>query len=374
MNNTIQSNMSIKTIAMQGKTQMKTISEVSKKGSVKVSAKGDEIVKTQDSALSVKTTQNKYISNPTTDVLKKNIKTEAPLEKVHLKENAHDVPKPNRFAGIEKGESVNKGTAYIRATFNVNKAKNALKNYITNVLESNLGQMNAHYPYTAITEELILHIVRASGKFNTMSANKADLYTITLENIQRGLRDSLEFGPEVKYLTDSFNKLAMDYTTTFFDTKKALSEFIESKVFTNNMIHINKDALNFVCYILSNVMGSLTRLACSYSEYSKKNNVLIRNFTAAAGVYFTGSIRELVLQRLTEIESLFSQKKAEDKETDDAVANDDVVEDDVVVEDDDVVEDEDEDEDEDDDDDAVNDDDTVEDDAVEDDANEDDSE
>ena len=277
--------MSAKNVSTIKASEKTATPDLPKKGRISVSAKGDQVVKTD------------------IDDSKKNAKSDV--------DDTPKIIKASRFAGVEKGDAANKGTAYIRATFNVNKAKHSLKNYISKTLDSKLGQMNAHYPYTAIVEELILHIVRSSGKYNAISAKKADLYNITLDNIQRGMRESNDFGSEVKYLVDSFNNLSMDYIPTFFDTEKALKEFIQTKSFTNNIVVINNDALNFICFIIANIMSSLTRIACSYSEYAKKNNVLIRNFTSASGVYFGGSIREVIIQRLTEIEGLFSQKKAD---------------------------------------------------------------
>lgn len=298
----------------------KTVEETPKKGGVKVSAKdAKQLIKVKSTKSDEKTTKPiEKMKTTTKQVKQTNDEPEKkqvgrPSSKTNPKnEDVEKITKPNRFANVEKGDAANKNTAYIHATFNVNKAKTALKNYINKTLELQLGQMNAHYPYTAIVEELVLHIIRASGKFNMMSAKKADLYNITLENIQRGMRESSEFGPEIKLLVDSFNKTAMDYIPTFFDTEKALRSFIETKAFTNTTnVHINNDALNFVCYILSHIMGNLTRCACSYSEYAKKNNVLIKNFRFACKLYFNGPIRELLIQRLSEIEALFaSQKKS----------------------------------------------------------------
>ena len=141
--------------------------------------------------------------------------------------------KTNRMAGVEKNGAVNKGTAFINATFNVNLAKKALHSYIRNTLSLDIGTINAQYPYTAIAEFLVQHIVRSSGKFSAKSAKKADLYEINFENIKRGIRESHEYGIEIKALVDTYNPIALNYISTFFDTEKALRVFIETKTFTN---------------------------------------------------------------------------------------------------------------------------------------------
>jgi hypothetical protein len=229
------------------------------------------------------------------------------------------------MAGVEKGEAPNAGTAYINGTFNVNLARKEVKKYISNTLGLDLGTINAQYPYTAIAEALALYVVRASGKFNTKSAKKADLYEVTLENMRRAIRESNEFGYDIKSLSDSFNPTAMNYTSTFFDTPKKLREFLEKKAFTNTTnVHINNESLNFICYIMSHTLASLTRTSCYLSQYGKKKNIQIRNFRFACNIHFSGELNELLTQRLSEIEALFDNKKDNEENGDGGDATDNV--------------------------------------------------
>lgn len=224
--------------------------------------------------------------------------------------SASSTGKAKRMAGVEKGEAPNAGTAYINGTFNVNLARKELKKYISNTLGLELGTINAQYPYTAIAESLALYVVRASGKFNTKSAKKADLYEVTLENMRRAIRESNEFGADIKSLSESFNPTAMNYTTSFFDTEKVLRTFLETKAFTNTTnVHINSESLNFVCYLLSHTLANLTKTSCYLSQYAKKKNVQIKNFRFACNIHFSGELNELLTQRLSEIEALFANNK-----------------------------------------------------------------
>jgi hypothetical protein len=218
--------------------------------------------------------------------------------------------KNKRMAGIVKGSAPNAGTAYINGTFNVNLARKELKKYIKNTLGLELGTINAQYPYTAIAEILALYIIRSSGKFSTKSAKKADLYEVTLENMRRAIRESNDFGADLKSLSDAFNPTAMNYTTTFFDTEKTLCDFLEHKAFTNTSnVHINHESLNFVCYMLSHTLANLTKTSCYLSLFAKKKNVQIKNFRFACNIHFSGELNELITQRLGEIESLFANNK-----------------------------------------------------------------
>ena len=244
--------------------------------------------------------------------LKNNIKgSDEDVEDIEVAPKAkQSIGKNKRMAGIVKGSAPNAGTAYINGTFNVNLARKELKKYIKNTLGLELGTINAQYPYTAIAEILALYIIRSSGKFSTKSAKKADLYEVTLENMRRAIRESSDFGADLKSLSEAFNPTAMNYTTTFFDTEKTLCEFLEHKAFTNTSnVHINHESLNFVCYMLSHTLANLTKTSCYLSLYAKKKNVQIKNFRFACNIHFSGELNELMTQRLGEIESLFANNK-----------------------------------------------------------------
>lgn len=235
------------------------------------------------------------------------------FNKEHAEENKGN-KKPKRMAGVKKGNAPNTNTAYIGGTFNVNLAKKELKKYITNTLQLDLGIINAQFPYAAIAELISLQLIRASGKYNIKSSKKADLYEVKLENVHRAVRESNEFGQEIKSLTETYVPTAINYTALFFDNENILRTYLETQSFANtNNVTIPKDTLNYVCYVLSYTLAELTRIACVMSLYAKKKNVLIRNFKYACDIYFSGSLRELLSQRLSEIELLFSNKK-EDKD------------------------------------------------------------
>jgi len=286
------------TTATTSKTQPK------KQGSVKVDSQAAKNLKNPVKGTNTQAPVNKNAKNATKN-------TKNTTETTITTTNA----KPNRMANVEKGDAANKGTAYIGATFNVNSARKAIRSYITTNLDLDLGMINAQYAYTAAAEVIALHIVRSSAKFTTKSAKKADLYEVTLENIQRAIRESVEYGPEIKSLVDSYNPTAMNYISTFFDTEKVLRTFLETKSFTNIAnVHVNDAALNFVCYILSHMMCNLTRACCILSQHANKANIQIKNFRFATELYIKGELRELLIQRISDVEALFSNKKGEDGE------------------------------------------------------------
>jgi hypothetical protein len=247
------------------------------------------------------------------------VNTETALK---LKNNKSDLSseKKSRLAGVKKGDAPNAATAYIHGTFNVNLAKKDLRRYISNTLGYEMGTINAQYAYSALAEVLSLYLVSSTAKYNKKNTKKANLYEVSLENVQRAVRESNEYGANVKLWSENFNPTAMDYTSTFYDTPKTLRKFLEKNAFQNTTnVHINKDALNFVCYLMSLCLSELTRTACILSRFGNKKNVQIKNFSYAVEVHFSGELCELMTQRVSEIDNMFSNKSnnVEDEESED---------------------------------------------------------
>lgn len=225
------------------------------------------------STITSKANKKKQASKKNQGSIKVNAKIAKKLQKKEP-DSTHDSKKNNRMAGIERGDAPNIDTAFINGTFNVKYARKDLKRFISNTLGLKLGTINAQYPYSACAETLALYLVRSSGKYNTKNRKKADLYEVTLENLQRAIRESTEFGDKITALSDSFVANAMDYTLNFFDSDKVLRKFLEQQAFTNTTnVHVDNDALNFVCYIVSHALSTLTHTACILSQRLQAPNL-----------------------------------------------------------------------------------------------------
>lgn len=228
-------------------------------------------------------------------------------KKVEKKTDTDKKKSVNRFQGVERGDAPNVSTAYISGTFNVNLAQKAMMKYVTETLGNDLGSINAKYPYSAVAELVALYIVRSTAKYNKMNAENANLFEVTLENLKRGIRESNEFGSELKSLSENFNPTQMDFVSTFFDKPSVLRDFLEKKAFTNTTnVKITNDALNFVCYMISSTLAMVTRACCVLCEYAKKKNIQVKTFRYACELCFNGEFKTLLVQRLTEIETMFT--------------------------------------------------------------------
>jgi len=235
-------------------------------------------------------------------------------EKKTKKTEGSTKSKPGRLDGVQKGDAPNKYTAFIKGNFNVSTAKKSLMSYIKDNLNSDLGIINAQYVYSAIAEFISKYVVNASGKYNGRVEEKADLVVVKLENVQRAVRESKDFGSDIHTLNDSFSHGTMDYAEGFFATKKGLREFLETKVFANSNINIPNETLNYVAYIVKHILAMLTKTACIMADCGNKKKVMIKHFKYACKVHFTGELLNLLMQRVEEIDSMFANKKDGDQE------------------------------------------------------------
>jgi len=229
--------------------------------------------------------------------------------------------KKSRFAGLDKGDAPNSATAYINGTFNVNTAKKELKTFITETLgHEEYGTNNAQYAYSAIAEVLMLAIVRASLSLMKKNKKQADMFEVSFENLSRCMKESHALRKAFKnkfHVVEEFDPASMNYSVGFFESSKTIRSLIEGNAFPNtNNIHVSNDAINYLCYIVRHCLAELTQTACEMCEFAKKKNVGIRTFIYACNIHFSDDVRNLLNQRLLEIDMLFSNKKAEAKEDD----------------------------------------------------------
>lgn len=226
-------------------------------------------------------------------------------------------------------EYPNQDTEMIKGTFNVNNAKKVLKNFITDTLRFDLGNMGGHFAYSVIAEIIALYVVRASVKYNEKSAKNADLYEVSLENLRRGIRESNNFGSDIKALSEAFDSSAMNYITTFFDdgSEKKLRKFIEKKAFSNTSnIHIGNESINFISYLMTHILSKLTKTVCLLTKYANKSNVTIDGFRYAVNIHFSGDkneLNEMFIQRLDEVEKLVTDWREQEKESKSEKGDDD---------------------------------------------------
>jgi hypothetical protein len=167
-------------------------------------------------------------------------------------------------------------------------------------------------------------LVRSSGRYSNKNSAKADLYEITLETLQRGIREKRDFGVHIKDLSETYDPHSMDYTVNFFDNVNTLKKFIEQNAFANTTnVLLDNNSLNFICYIISKGLNLLTKTCCIMSVYAKKKNIQVNNFKYACDIHFSGELGTLIKQRVSEIEGLLMHRKEQKVDNNDNNDNND---------------------------------------------------
>lgn len=219
----------------------------------------------------------------------------------------------------EKGAPPNARTELIGCALNVNFAKSDMLLFIQKTLGMPFGSIKADCAYVAILETIALYLVKASGKYNAKNAEKANLYEVTVENLQRAVRESNDFGSELKEVSENYKSGTINYASTFLGGKKSglapdevLRELLQSKAFINTTnVTVNNEALNYVCYMLSHTIGHLTKTACVLSQFAGLKNVQIKNYRCAVEIHFSGELKQVLFQRIDEVADKVANSKEE---------------------------------------------------------------
>ena len=231
----------------------------------------------------------------------------------------------------EVKEFQNAGCAKIHASLNVTLAKKEINRYVKEVVNQELASSNSHYAYTVIAETVLLYLVRASSKYIKKDSTKAGVYDVTLDSLQRSIReaDDFDFGSEFKHLALTHYNNTTNYKKSFFETEKNLMSFLESKSFENKSnFQIDSNALNFLCFVTNNVLARVTEYACSYSLFANKKTIAFKNYSFVANVYFTGNLKDVLVKRLDEAERLVKKSDNDENQNEQATKSNEEVGDD----------------------------------------------
>lgn len=221
----------------------------------------------------------------------------------------------------KKGKPVtNMCTLRINGTFNVNDAKREIKSFINAFdkdKDSNYKCSGGGEAYSSIAEILAIKLIRDSAEFNQKSATKADLYEFSYDNIQRGIRKTREYPASIREVSENYDPHSMNFSKCFYVKSDVMRPFLESKALANTTnILIDENTLNFIFYMLSNVMTTITRKAFLFCECEKHKTVTVKHFRYACDDMFTGELHKNVVHRLDEISSIVKKSDGNDDKED----------------------------------------------------------
>jgi len=305
----------------QTKKEVKGESEKKSQGSVKVTDKTAKKLKENENDNESTESQTKGQTKTQSKGAKDSTKDQTKGKVTKVAKNKKEDEKDEK----EEKEGPNAKTILIGCSLNVNIAKSHMLQFIKKALGMNFGSIKADCAYVAILESVALYLVGATAKYNTKNAEKANLYEVTLENLQRVVRESNDFGSELKDASENYKSGAMDYTSVFLggngnkQTKsdKVLKDLLEKRSFTNTTnVSINEEAVNYVCYMLTRTMGQLTKTACVLSQFANLKNIQIKNFKCAVEIHFSDELRQVLFQRIDEVTDKVANSKEEATEGD----------------------------------------------------------
>jgi hypothetical protein len=220
--------------------------------------------------------------------------------------------KPEQKTGSDKG--LNKETISVGLMFNVKPYKKWLKTYYENTNRQSVKIMNAHYMMGAMNEILVFNLL--NGASEMIQKQKTGLLDLTLERFMMYIQST-------NHILTTFSQFhtryepGFDYTKLVPLEKTLLSRFIEKKCFhKNDALNINKDTMNYICYLLTQTNTRCAEIAYVFSQYAKKTTVSGEGIKAAIQVFFNGKLLIDIMTKLEQITRVLKNKSKKDSDKD----------------------------------------------------------
>jgi hypothetical protein len=234
-------------------------------------------------------------------------------------EEEHEVkPKQKREEKTGSDKGLNKETIMVGLMFNVKPFKTWLKTYYKNTNRDSVKIINAHYMMAAMNEVFIFNML--TGASDMIKKQQNGLLDLTLERF-------LMYIQRTDHLLTTFGQFhskyepGFDYSKQMPLDKKIMDKFIEKKCFHKNQsLHINKDTMNYLYYLVAQVNTHCAEIAYVFSHYAKKTTVTGEGIKASIEIFFNGKLLVDVMTKLEQITNILKNKskkdsdKGEDKE------------------------------------------------------------
>jgi hypothetical protein len=234
------------------------------------------------------------------------------------KESREEKPKHKREEKMGSDKGLNKETIMVGLMFNVKPFKTWLKTYYKNTNRDSVKIINAHYMMAAMNEVFIFNML--TGASEMIKKQQNGLLDLSLErflmHIQRTDHLLATFGRFHSKYEPGF-----DYSKQMPLDKKIMDQFIEKKCFHKNQsLHINKDTMNYLYYLVAQINTNCAEIAYVFSQYAKKTTVTGEGIKASIEIFFSGKLLVDVMTKLEQITNILKNKskkdsdKGEDKE------------------------------------------------------------
>ena len=232
--------------------------------------------------------------------------------------------KPNKFAGIERGDCPNIATAAAKLHLNVKTCQKWMVEYLSRYTitkknpddDNRVKILGAHFVLTA-ADEVICSKLATLG-FARSKKGEAGLNTITEDNLIDSVRLDKEFNYTFGKYLDAYST-GDNYGAQLGMSKETIVKFLESFAFNggNNNVHLDNSAYNFLMYILLKNRIQMTDAAYHVITYANKTSVNDKSMLHVTRMLFVGSLGKTICQKIEDVSLIMKQLTPENKEKDD---------------------------------------------------------
>ena len=219
--------------------------------------------------------------------------------------------KADKLKSIDKGEKANKETAFVGLEINVKPFRTWIKSYFELHGYENMRCINVHYMLATVDQIVAFSLLHDMS--DGFKKTKTGMYELNTETMM----DRIKLTPHLNHVFGrSIQKYdsQLDYTKQLCIAPKEFDDYINKYVFNDNFrINMNKEAMNFLKYLLVQTNVTLVNTSIIIAETANKSlNVMA--VLASIKIHFTGKLLEDILKKADGIISLLKNKEKQDSE------------------------------------------------------------
>jgi hypothetical protein len=225
--------------------------------------------------------------------------------------NSENKSKVDKIKDTDKGDRVNKETAFVGLELNVKPFRKWFKEHYERQ-SKNVGVVNAHYILASVDQIFIFSFLHSLS--DSFKKNKSGMYDVTLESMTNHVKLTSYLNNTFGLFLDKYDD-NIDYQKQLPVDKKALNEYITKFVFNDNFrMNINKDSMNFLIYLIVQANIILANTSLIVTEFAKKSRVTANSVISALKVHFSGKLLEDIMKKVDSVDTLLKNKEKQDSE------------------------------------------------------------
>ncbi len=219
--------------------------------------------------------------------------------------------KANKIKDTDKGEHANKETAFVGLEINVKPFRKWFKEHYERQ-NKKVGIINAHYITASVDQILMFSFLHSLS--DSFKKSKSGMYDVTVEAMKTHIRLTSYLNNTFYLCVDKYDD-NLDYQKQLPIERKALDNYITKYVFNDNFrMNINKDSMNFLCYLVVQANVMLANTSLIMSEYAHKSRVNSNAIIAAIKIHFSGKLLEDIMKKVDSVDTLLKNKEKQDSE------------------------------------------------------------